>query len=271
MIAICTMLRKPFNFDTWLDYHLSLGIDYIYLRVEETPYISELLEKYKDKVIVEYDDLVDKSDNYWTQMDRQKEFVNNVIKDCLSKSIEWLAHIDSDELLWFSKPIKDILSNIDKKFSFITLKNYEAVYPNDSLNNPFLETNNFRYKGHLAYGNGKSIGRVSENLKYNGPHLFSGSQYEISPILSIVLHFESPTFEHWYKKFYEEKMNISDDLLEKIPFKFYKESISIIRKGNLEKCREYYNKMKVETYNGDNITRLFWTPMLEEKNSNWSR
>ena len=271
MIAICTMLRKPFNFDTWLEYHLSLGVDYIYLRVEETPELSTLLEKHKDKVIVEYDNFVNKRDNYWTIIDRQKEFVNKVIQDCLSKSVTWLAHIDSDELLWTSKPIKDLLSNINNKFSFITLKNYEAVYPNDSLNNPFLETNNFLYKSQLAYANGKSIGRVNENLKWNGPHIFNGTQFEIAPSLAVILHYESPTFEYWYKKFSEEKSDTSQEMFDKIPFKFYRESISIIRKGNLEKCREYYNKMKVETYNGDNIMRLFWTPMLEEKNSNWSR
>lgn len=271
MIAICTMLRKPFNFDTWLEYHLSLGVDFIYLRVEETPELSTLLEKYKDKVIVEYDNSVDKRDNYWTQMNRQKDFVNKVIEDCLSKSIEWLAHIDCDELIWTSKPIKDILSNLDNKIDFITLNNHEAVYPNDSLSNPFLETNHFYRKKHLAYGNGKSIGRVSDLLKYKGPHLFEGKQFEVSPNLASVLHFESPTFEHWYKKFSEEKSDTSKEMFDKIPFKFYKESISIIREGNLNKCREFYNKMKVEPYNSDNIMRLFWTPMLEEKNSNWSR
>jgi len=271
MIALCSMVRKPFNFDTWIEYHLSLGFDYIYLRVEETPELSSLLDKYKDKVIVEYDDFVNKRDNYWTQMNRQEDFVNKVIQDCIIKSVGWLAHIDSDELLWFSKPVEELLLSIDKKFSSIRLRNYEAVYPNDSLLNPFLETNRFLNEKQLAYCNGKSIGRVSLNLKYNGPHLFEGERFDISPNLSVVLHFESPTFEHWYKKFSEEKMDTSDEMFDKIPFRFYKESISLIRQGNLIKCREYYNQMKVDSYNGDKILKLFWTPMLPEKNSNWTR
>ena len=265
------MVRKPFNFDTWIEYHLSLGFDYIYLRVEETPELSSLLDRHKDKVIVEYDNFINKRDNYWTQMDRQKGFANRVIQDCIKRSVEWVAHIDSDELLWFSKPVEELLSSIDRKFDFVTLINYEAVYPNDSLSNPFLQTNRFLRERMLAYANGKSIGRVSLDLKYKGPHSFEGERFDIDPKLSLVLHFESPTFDHWYKKFSEEKMDISDNMFDRIPFEFYKESILLIRGGDLAKCREYYNKMKVDTYNVDKAMNLYWTPMLPEKNSNWVR
>ena len=112
MIALFSMVRKPFNFDTWIEYHLSLGFDYIYLRVEETPEMSSLLDKYKDKVIVEYDNFINKRDNYYTQMDRQKDFANKVIQDCIIKSVDWLAHIDSDELIWCGDSILDLLVGI---------------------------------------------------------------------------------------------------------------------------------------------------------------
>lgn len=271
MIAICSMVRKPFNFDTWLDYHLSLDIDYIFLRVEDTPELSEILKKYKDRVVVEYDDSVNKRDNYWSQMDRQNKFVNSVIQNCKSLSIEWLIHIDSDELFWSSGSIKEMLSKLDKNISCVSIQNYEAVYPNDSLKNPFLETNVFLYKGLLAYANGKSIGRISQDLVCKGPHLFSGNQYKINQRLSVILHFESPTFYSWYKKFSEEKSDISNEMMDKIPFEFYKKSISLVRKGDLTKCREFYNKMKVESYNSESVIKLFWTPLLEQKNSHWLR
>jgi len=271
MIAICTMLRKPFNFETWLDYHLSLDVDYIFLRVEETPELSNLLNKYNDKVIVEYDNNVNKRDNYWSQMDRQKKFVNGVISKCKELSVNWLLHIDSDELIWCSKPIREIVSSVNKDVDNISIKNYEAVYPSDSLSNPFLETNTFIQKGLLAYANGKSIGRISNKLYSNGPHLFTGKNFNIGQNLLAILHFESPTFESWYKKFLEEKSDISKEMLDKIPFKFYKESISVIRSGDKIKCKEFYNKMKVEPYNKEGVLKLFWTPMLEQKNSHWTR
>ena len=59
-------------------------------------------------------------------------------------------------------------------------------------------------------------------------------------------------------------------MLNKIPFIFYKESISLIREGDLIKCREYYNKMKVCRYN-PNTWKLYWTPLLPQKNSHWVR
>ena len=270
MIALFSMVRKPFNFDTWIEYHLSLGFDYIYLRVEETPEISSLLDKYKDKVIVEYDNFINKRDNYYTQMDRQKDFANKVIQDCIIKSVDWLAHIDSDELIWCGDSILDLLVGIEPDVDYIHIKNYEAVYSFDNLENPFLQTNTFISSSMMAYKGGKSIGRVSTRLKYLGPHAFHGKYYIIKTKKSVVLHFESATFEHWYKKFSEEKMDISDEMLNKIPFIFYKESISLIREGDLIKCREYYNKMKVCRYN-PNTWKLYWTPLLPQKNSHWVR
>lgn len=267
MIAICSMVRKPFNFDTWIDYHLSLGIDYIFLRVEDTPELSVVLENYKDKVIVEYDDSVDKKDNYWNQMSRQTTFVNKTIEKCISMSIDWIAHIDSDELIWSDS--LDVVNSISEEVDYVIVKNYEAVYQNDNLNNPFLESNRFT-RPLLAYGNGKSFGRISKSLKCNGPHKFFGKSYNLDKSI-LILHFESPTFEIWYKKFSEEKSDISDEMLSNIPFEFYKNSIELIREGNIEKCREFYNKMKVDPYNNQLTMKLYWTPMRKEKNSIWTK
>jgi hypothetical protein len=46
MIAICSLVRKPFNFDTWIDYHISIGVSKFLLSVEDTPELKELIDKY---------------------------------------------------------------------------------------------------------------------------------------------------------------------------------------------------------------------------------
>ncbi len=267
MFAICTMVRKPFNFETWLDYHFSLGVVHIFLRVEDTPELFEIIKSYEDKVSVEYVNRKDTSDNYWTQMDRQNSFVDSVIEKCVQMKIDWLGHIDSDELLWCED--LNILDKIDEDIDCVVIKNYEAVYPVDDLENPFLDTNRFT-RPKLAYANGKSFGRVSNNLKSNGPHRFKGKTYSLDKSM-IVLHYESPTFSDWYKKFSEEKSEISDEMLEKIPFDYYKNSIKLIREGDIQKCRQYYNKMKVEPYQNSLTMKLYWTPLRKEKNSLWSK
>ena len=274
MIAICSLVRNPFNFDTWINYHISIGISKFLLSVEDTPELKEIIDSYDDLIEVEYVSMDSKDKfydrNYWTLMDRQKTFVTKSIEKCKSLSIDWLLHIDTDELLWCGDSILDLLVGIEPDVDYIHIKNYEAVYSFDNLENPFLQTNTFISSSMMAYKGGKSIGRVSTRLKYLGPHAFHGKYYIIKTKKSVVLHFESATFEHWYKKFSEEKMDISDEMLNKIPFIFYKESISLIREGDLIKCREYYNKMKVCRYN-PNTWKLYWTPLLPQKNSHWVR
>ena len=284
MIALFSMVRKPFNFDTWIEYHLSLGFDYIYLRVEETPEISSLLDKYKDKVIVEYDNFINKRDNYYTQMDRQKDFANKVIQDCIIKSVDWLAHIDSDELIWCGDSILDLLVGIEPDVDYIHIKNYEAVYSFDNLENPFLQTNTFISSDMMAYNGGKSMGRVSPRLEFGGPHAFNGKYHNIETKRSVILHFESATFEKWYDKFSnksnfdepdtqgmkESMIDETKNEVKQVPLEFCKESSRLARLGDLEKCREYYNKMKVCRYN-PNTWRLYWTPLLPQKNSHWLR
>lgn len=275
MIAISTMAKKPFNFDFWLDYHFSLDIDFIFLRIEDSPEIEILCEKYGDKLIVEFannvnDEFADWPEKSNLQMKRQSEFVNRITKKCISLGIEWLAHIDSDELIWSSRSLKDTLSTVDKKYDYINIRNYEALYNSDSSQNPFVETNHFIRKNKLAYSNGKSIGRVSDRLFTKGPHTFDGLEKEISPNLLLILHFESPTFDIWFRKFSQKNKQVSSTDLDCLEFSFYKDSILLIQKGDLEECRKYYNKMRVlSNYKGE-ILKLFWTPILKEKNSTWT-
>ena len=98
MISIFSLVRKPFNFDTWLDYHISIGVDYFFLKVEDTPELKELLQKYPN-VFPIYDDESSKLNNYWTLIDRQKDFFNSIKSQLVNLNIDWIFHIDSDELL----------------------------------------------------------------------------------------------------------------------------------------------------------------------------
>ena len=50
-IAIVSMVTKHPDFDFWLDYHINkLGIDHIFLRVEEADYYKEYISKYPGKI-----------------------------------------------------------------------------------------------------------------------------------------------------------------------------------------------------------------------------
>ena len=288
MITICSLVRKPFNFDTWINYHISIGISKFLLSVEDTPELKETIDKYGDLIDAEYVSMDSKDKfydrNYWTLMDRQKTFVTKSIEKCKKLSVDWILHIDTDELLWCGDSIKDLLVSIESDFDYIHIKNYEAVYPTDDLENPFLQTNTFISSDMTAYNSGKSMGRVSPNLKFRGAHAFHGKYHNIEIKKAVVLHFESATFEKWLEKFsnnsnysHPEIQGMKEFMIDEnknevkqVPLEFCKESSRLVRLGDLEKCREYYNKMKVCRYN-TNTWKLYWTPLLPQKNSHWIR
>jgi hypothetical protein len=282
MIAICSMVRKPFNFDTWLNYHLSMGVDYIFLRVEDTPELKDLIDRYPN-VFAYYDDESNKKNNYFTQMNRQKHLIEYFIPKMEELSIDWLIHIDSDELVCSKSNLKLFFNSISEKYDVVKINNYEAIYDDDSLDNPFYQSNKFKINNLLAYANGKSAVRFkridishtnmkkeSNNHGWNGfsPHRFKGEAINPLPSEIVILHFESATYDVWYEKFRNDS-DMDKEAFEAIPFDFYRKSIEIIRTGDKEIAREYYNKMKVNVV--DDIIKLYWTPQLESKNINWVR
>jgi len=254
MIAICSMIRKPLNFETWLVYHFSIGVEYIFLRVEETPELQEIIDKYPNKVFAEYYNEVSKIDNYYTIQDRQRLFIDKSIQDSLEYPIRWMFHIDCDELIWTKETLISILTPISKRFDCVHFQNFEAVYAHDNIQNVFTHNNRFircRDGECLSYANGKSVGRVSKSLRSYGPHFFTGKVYNVNDRLGAILHFDSPNFDEWYNKF-KNLSNNTPEMFKKIPFKFYRESIDIIKSENIEDARNYYNKMKILTYNNKN-------------------
>ena len=54
MIAICSLVRKPFNFDTWVNYHISIGVSKFLLSVEDTPELKEVIDSYGELIEAEY-------------------------------------------------------------------------------------------------------------------------------------------------------------------------------------------------------------------------
>ncbi len=263
--AIFALIRKPFNFDTWLDYHISIGVDYFFLKIEDTPELKETLDKYSN-VFTVYDDNCSKLNNYWTLIERQKSFFEHTKSQVLDLQIDWIFHIDSDELICCEN-IKSFLSEVDNNYDSLHFKNYEAVYDNLESKNPFTSCNKFRFRKLLSYANGKPAARVNKNLNWKGPHNFPGNCLEVSPKKVVILHYESPSFDKWYEKF-STNSDIEKELLDKIPFDFYKKSIEVIKSGNLDLAKDYYREKKIDVK--ENIVNIYWTPLLECKNINWS-
>ena len=101
--AIAIMTMKPINFEVWLKYHLKyLKFDHIYIRVEDTPELKKIIDKYSKQVTAKFYSKQDNTDSYFNQMNRQDELINNAIEDCKKRNIKYLLHIDDDELFFIT-------------------------------------------------------------------------------------------------------------------------------------------------------------------------
>lgn len=268
-VAIVTMVNKQPDFDFWLDYHLNhLKIDLVILRVEDSPEYEKMVEKYGDRVIASFHkkNEVNLKHNYFGQMERQEIFVNESIQKAKELGLDYIFHIDSDELIYVhhdtvkndpEKLLRQYLDEVESEYDCIHFKNFEAVFPD--MKNKCFNTNKFIdcKKGQcLSYANGKSVGRVQKGIKFRGCHYFTGKVFDISDHKIAVLHFDSCTYDKWKEKFNLLK-DTNEEKLNKIPFKFYKNSIKKMQKcvsdkKNTKECQEdlqkYYQEQKVDPY-----------------------
>ena len=268
-VAIVSMVTKHPDFDFWIDYHLNkLGIDHIFLRVEEAEYYKEYIDKYPGRITATYHKKndIDTKHNYLTIMDRQKEMVNKACNDAKDMGIDYLFHCDADELIHvisnneynLKNNLRNYLNEIknsDDKVSCIHFKNFEGVFP--KISDKCFTTNKFIdcKKGPcLSYANGKSCGLVQRGAKFRGPHYFTGKTYNMPDSKIVVLHYDSCTYKQWHTKF-DLLKDTDEEKMKKIPFPFYKNSIR-----NLKKCsgdenkpckndlKKYFKEQKVNPY-----------------------
>ena len=268
-VAIVSMVTKHPDFDFWLDYHINqLGIDHIFLRVEEAEYYKEYIDKFPGRITATYHKKndIDTKHNYLTIMDRQKEMVNKACEAAREMGIDYLFHVDADELIHVVSnnkySLKDNLNNYlnqvgnnDENISCIHFKNFEAVFP--KVGKKCFSTNKFIdcKKGRcLSYANGKSCGLVQRGAKFRGPHYFSGKNYNMPDDKIVVLHYDSCTYKQWHTKFNLLK-DTNEEKMKKIPFPFYKNSIRHMKKcgdSNESSCKndlqQYFKEQKVDPY-----------------------
>ena len=226
-IAIVSVMKNPIDLPLWLAYHRKLGIQRFYIRLEDSPIWKDYLKK-QDDVILE----TDTSDisTHVELIGRQIDYVNRTIESIReTQDIDWLFHIDSDELL---NGNIFFVNNLSEDIYTIKLQNAEAIY-DEKDNKSCFSANKFLLcnKGApcTAYVNGKAGGRpLIDGVHIDGVHDFSYKneidtehQYNVPFEVLHVLHFESCSFESWIGKF----LRLRSKEGASIPFPFYLESI----------------------------------------------
>lgn len=241
-IAIVSMMKNPKNIETWLEIHRHLGIQRFYIRLEDTP---ELINVLKSQPDVSLDISNSTGVNEYVEIqNRQAKMVDKALVDARKDGLDWLIHIDSDEIL---KGNLEEIANLPETTRTFWMQNYEALY--NSV--PTEEDNCFRAKKFadcsidhcVSYVNGKGGGRTKSDVSSNGPHRFKSSQKDDQPKVNMIVeHYESCDFE----KYKEKYMNLSkQDTNNNIPFPYYNDSIQAAKNGGEEELMKTYIKYRV--------------------------
>ncbi len=260
-IAIISMIKNPKNIEEWINYHISKGVSRFYIRLEDTPELESFLSSHKN-VFLEIgsskDNINKPTIDYAAAefFQRQCDWIDKAIKLAIKDNIQWVTHIDCDELIDCEGSIQ---SNLQKESSILqetyVIPNYEAKYENV----PTKTDSCFKYKklnkcsegSCISYANGKSIAKVSEYLKQAGAHRFyhKDDKKEVELKTIRLLHFESCDFDQYVSKY----IDLAKTTEKKFPFPFYNDSINIAKsdicKTLSEECinsfKYVYQKYKI--------------------------
>ena len=243
-LAIAVLMRKPTDVGLWFEHHRKAGITRFYVRLEDSPGVAAFIKSQPDIFLEEGES--DPENNYTTFQTRQKAFVNKVLPMAKSDGVEWLFHIDVDELL--EGDIAATLAAVPKEMVIGKLKNAEAVYtdkePTCFSAKKFIRCD----KGGpcTAYVNGKGVARPVEGVTLGGPHDFvyhgivdPKVTHQIPFDDLHVLHYDSCTLGTWLEKFSHMSKKAK---LDDIVFPYYKKSIEVA-----VKAKEVYKEAKMRT------------------------
>lgn len=227
--AIVTTLKNPGpSLDSFIRYHLEIGFSNLFLFFDDPgdPSIARA-RKYQNVVVIKNDARLRRS---WKKTNiattnpylyefrksepslRQELNVEIAIQLALKKNLDWLLHIDCDELFYpFQENVPEHFQSLsDRRIENVIYANYEAIPETMDIEDYFREVtlfkNNFYIfpklslsrqqarvtKGipqlpdrlFLSYHDGKSAARLTNRLLPDGVHRFMAKQPRRSRDLS---------------------------------------------------------------------------------------
>ncbi|PNH10544.1 hypothetical protein TSOC_002722 [Tetrabaena socialis] len=250
-VAIVSMMRDPNDIHEWLNYHMLKGVTRFYIRLETVDasedQVTQLLLSYP-QVTLQIGDPTKTpgSESHdppgQRQMLRQRAWVSEAIQMALKDGINWIVHIDSDELLECSGLVGDAI-NTDAMPDTHTmvLKNFEAVYGKDKVDVSKSKKDGGCFTSKkvvdcstepcASYANGKAVGRVTPFLQEAGVHRFHYSGPLTDNALEMqamyLVHYESCDFPKYMDKF----LKLAGSEVSSFPFPYYNDSIAVARGG----------------------------------------
>src|SRR5262245_29586539 len=243
---VTTLTDAELVIDSFIAYHLAIGFDHLFLFFDDPADPSfHNAANYPAVTAIKHDDSLRHA---WQQsrlyaedettrrfvdkevMARQELNVGIAVNLALEMNIDWLLHVDIDELFYLpSQNVKAHFKSLtDRNIGRVTYLNYEAVPERLYIDNYLKEVTLFKKAPRalsggsfskaqiellnsmpelpanffLYYGNGKQAGRVTEKLLPLGVHAFrpSSLEEEVSTD-AVILHYPCCGFDHFWRKY----------------------------------------------------------------------
>ena len=270
-VGIISSQKNPQDFKTWMRFHTDVGVDSFYISIEDTPALGPAMTAYAEelsamsgkKVHLYYENAppVDRSteDNFTDILDRQQERVNRMLIRARNDGLEWVFHIDDDELAYpgSKKAIstwQKVLETVPQSCSSIHIQNWEGFSPAQPVSSWGTDPG-VRYltrdcaHNFAAYANGKAASRTLESQRAHGVHHFrGGKECELEESKGVVLHHEALSMgeddkmppARWVEK---NLLRLKDDM-SKIPFQATHDAVKAVRSGDEALMEETWKKYR---------------------------
>lgn len=265
---VCTVRNPSPSFTTWVHHHSQL-VDRLYIYLD-SPTEADFLAVPTEPAVRTLTG-ARKSDFSGPSgvMQRQCKNVEHALTRCAIDGIDWLIHIDSDELIYSPEQnLKKYFYQVDSEVSCVRFVNHEAVSTYEAKN-PFKEQRIFKKNQDfrmpddaplvdkdclfLGYMNGKSAVRVEKCLGPKGPHEFKVINGEVVLEEEIcILHYMSATYKDWLKKCAELgdfQSFWSDNLQRPMNKSFLVASRDVYlhakQSGNWKSASDFYNRFLI--------------------------
>ena len=236
---IVTTAESVYQIKLWMAYHRALGVSTFYLFVEGqagTPEAIAALSTEPGVTIIPNDDKLQArhaGSRIWSEswlyaffnkpcnhelFVRQSLNMEMGIELAIEQRVEWILHIDTDEVIYpggtRDYSLKELLKSVPENVDALVFPNYESLAETIEVEDPFTEVTLFKrsyshvhsedYFGSYGtvargnpnyfttYGNGKSAARVQDGLRPNGAHRwhnYNKEPMEWSSEQAAVLHY----------------------------------------------------------------------------------
>jgi hypothetical protein len=275
--------------ESFITYHLSIGFERLFLFFDDPSDLCfEKAAKYPQVVAIKHDDSLRR---LWKEsrlyiedetlcrfvdkevMARQELNVGIAVQLALENDIDWLLHLDIDELFYLATDTLEehFRALAGRNIERATYLNYEAIPERVEIVDYFREVTLFKKTPRLSqtqtdlidsmpelsassflfYGNGKQAGRVSAELLPLGVHAFrpAASRSEETSTDAVILHYPCCGFDHFWRK-YKTLGNFNDKWFGRVDIAgkgntFHLEARDVVASGDRLAALDFYRNRVV--------------------------